>query len=103
MNRHARSFVFSTFLYLPTLAAGTAKASMPVPKEAVSKCIAFAKSKGMSVSNASTDRYIDRPGEYFIRVFGSKGRTKNVAATCDWTSRLGGKLTYEDELDFMDH
>ena len=103
MNRRKVSVAISTSLCIATLFEGSTMASTAVLGEAVSKCIAYARSKGMSIDNAITDRYLDYPGEYFIRVFGSKGRNKNVAATCSWTSKFGGKLTYEDELDYMDH
>lgn len=92
-----------SLLSIIAISANTTVASSRVPQEAISKCISYAKSKGMKVSSSNTGKYIDYPDQFWIRVFGAKGKSKNVAATCDWTTKFGGKLTYDDELQYMDH
>lgn len=102
MNRSRVVAANLLVLCIMTISANTAVATSRVPQEAISKCISYAKSKGMKVSSSNIGKYIDYPDQFWIRVFGAKGKSKNVAATCDWTSKFGGKLTYDDELQYMD-
>jgi len=103
MDRSKLVVASFAILSIMAISTKTAVASSRVPQEAISKCISYAKSKGMKVSSSKTGRYIDFPDQFWIRVFGAKGKSKNVAATCDWTPKFGGKLTYDDELQYMDH
>lgn len=103
MKNHLSHITVLTFIFIASSSEIIAIERSLVPQWAISKCIIYAKSKGMSVNSSSTGNYIDYPNEFWIRVFGSKEKSKNVAATCKWTQKFGGKLTYEDELDYMDH
>ena len=103
MKKHSAIAVSLAIFSLVVQLGGIAKASSQVPQSAISKCVAYAKSKGMMVKSSNSGKHIDYQDQFWIRVFGSKGKSKNVAATCDWTPKFGGKLTYNEELDFMDH
>lgn len=103
MSKYVKSFAIIAAFAIIIFSAAAGMAASQVPKVVINKCIAYAKSKGMTVRSSNASKYLDSPNEYTIRVFGSKGKSMNVAATCDWTPKFGGKLTYDDELDYMDH